>query len=32
LGEAEIAGLRRFHELAVEQGLVPGGRLLRFYD
>lgn len=31
LGEAEIAGLRRFHELAAEQGLVPGLRDLRFY-
>ncbi|HUE90193.1 MAG TPA: menaquinone biosynthesis protein [Vicinamibacterales bacterium] len=32
LGDAEIAGLRRFHELAAEQGLVPGLRDLRFYD
>jgi chorismate dehydratase len=31
LGEREIAGLRRFHELAAEQGLVPGQRRLRFY-
>jgi chorismate dehydratase len=31
LGEREIAGLRRFHELAAEQGLVPGLRPLRFY-
>ncbi len=31
LGEAEIAGLRRFHELAVEQGLAPGLKPLRFY-
>lgn len=31
LGEPEIAGLRRFHELASEQGLVPGLRPLRFY-
>ena len=31
LGDAEIAGLRRFHELATEQGLVPGLRELRFY-
>jgi chorismate dehydratase len=31
LGEREIAGLRRFHELAAEQGLVPGVRRLRFY-
>jgi chorismate dehydratase len=31
LGEQEIAGLRRFHELAAEQGLVPGLRDLRFF-
>lgn len=31
LGEAEIAGLRRFHELAAERGLVPGLRKLWFY-
>ena len=31
LGEPEIAGLRRFHELAAEQGLVPGLRDLRFF-
>jgi chorismate dehydratase len=31
LGDAEIAGLRRFHELAAEQGLAPGGRDVRFY-
>jgi chorismate dehydratase len=31
LGEAEIAGLRRFHELAAAQELVPGLRELRFY-
>jgi chorismate dehydratase len=31
LGDAEIAGLRRFHELAAQQGLAPGGRDLRFY-
>jgi chorismate dehydratase len=31
LGEAEIAGLRRFHELAAEQGLVHGLRPLRFF-
>lgn len=31
LGDAEIAGLRRFHELAAEQGLVPGLRDLRFF-
>jgi chorismate dehydratase len=31
LGEAEIAGLRRFHELAAEQGIVPGLRSLRFF-
>jgi chorismate dehydratase len=30
-GEPEIAGLRRFHELAAEQGLVPGVRGLRFF-
>jgi chorismate dehydratase len=32
LGEAEIAGLRRFHELAGELGLVPGLRDLRFFS
>jgi chorismate dehydratase len=31
LGARELAGLRRFHELAVEQGLAPGRRELRFY-
>ena len=31
LGEREIAGLRRFHELAAEQGLVPGLRDLKFF-
>jgi chorismate dehydratase len=31
LGDREVAGLRRFHELAAEQGLVPGLRELRFY-
>jgi chorismate dehydratase len=31
LGDAEIAGLRRFHELAADQGLVPGLRDLRFF-
>jgi chorismate dehydratase len=31
LGEREIAGLRRFHELAAEKGLVSGLRPLRFY-
>jgi chorismate dehydratase len=32
LGEREIAGLRRFHELAAEQGLVPGLRDLLFFE
>jgi chorismate dehydratase len=31
LGAREIAGLRRFHELAAEQGLVPGLRDLKFF-
>lgn len=31
LGQREIAGLRRFHALAAEHGLVPGLRALRFY-
>jgi chorismate dehydratase len=31
LGDAEAAGLRRFHELAAEIGLVPGLRPLKFY-
>lgn len=30
-GEPEIAGLRRFHELAVQYGLAPAMRELRFY-
>lgn len=32
LGEAEQAGLRRFHELAAEIGVVPGLQPLRFYE
>jgi chorismate dehydratase len=32
LDRAELAGLRRFHELAAEQGLVPGLRDLRFFE
>ena len=31
LGQAEQAGLRRFHELAAEIGVVPGLEPLRFY-
>lgn len=31
LGDREQAGLRRFHELAAEQGLVPGLRDLKFF-
>ena len=31
LGEREVAGLRRFHELAAQQGLAPGLRDLRFF-
>jgi chorismate dehydratase len=31
LDERAIAGLRRFHELAADQGLVPGLRDLRFF-
>jgi chorismate dehydratase len=31
LGEAEVAGLRRFHELAADCNLAPGLRPLRFY-
>jgi chorismate dehydratase len=31
LGDAEITGLRRFHEMAAAQGLVPGLRELRFF-
>ena len=32
LGEAEQAGLRRFHELAAEIGVVPGLEPLRFFE
>ena len=32
LGHAEQAGLRRFHELAAEIGVVPGLEPLRFYE
>ncbi len=32
LGAAEQAGLRRFHELAAEIGVVPGLEPLRFFD
>lgn len=32
LGEREVAGLRRFHELAAEIGLVPALQPLRFYE
>lgn len=32
LGEAEQAGLRRFHELATEVGVTPALRPLRFYQ
>ena len=32
LGPAEQAGLRRFHELAAEIGVVPGLEPLRFFD
>lgn len=31
LGEREMAGLRRFHELASDQGIGPGLRDLRFF-
>jgi len=31
LGDAEVAGLRRFHELAVEHGVARGLRDLRFF-
>jgi chorismate dehydratase len=31
LGDVELAGLQRFHELAAQQGLVPGLRELRFF-
>ena len=32
LGEREAAGLRRFHELAAEIGLVPALKPLQFYE
>ena len=32
LGDAERAGLRRFHELASELGLIPALKPLRFYE
>jgi chorismate dehydratase len=32
LGEREAAGLRRFHELAVEIGIMPSMKPLRFYE
>jgi chorismate dehydratase len=32
LGEPELAGLRRFHELAAAQGIAPDVRDLRFFD
>jgi chorismate dehydratase len=32
LGEREIAGLRRFHELASGQGIAPGVRELKFFS
>lgn len=32
LGQTEQAGLRRFHELAAEIGVVPGLEPLRFYE
>jgi chorismate dehydratase len=32
LGDAETAGLRRFHELAAELGLIPALKPLRFYE
>ncbi len=32
LGESELAGLRRFHELATEIGVVPELRPLTFFD
>jgi chorismate dehydratase len=32
LGDHEVAGLRRFHELAAALGLVPALHPLRFYD
>lgn len=31
LGEREAAGLRRFHELAIDLGVAPGTQPLRFY-
>lgn len=31
LGDAELAGLRQFHQLAAEQGIAPGVRELQFY-
>jgi chorismate dehydratase len=32
LGEPEIAGLRRFYELAAEVGILPSAETLRFYE
>lgn len=32
LGERDVAGLRRFHELAVEIGIMPSTKPLRFYE
>jgi chorismate dehydratase len=32
LSAREIAGLQRFHELTVAQGIAPGPRALRFYE
>jgi len=32
LGEREAAGLRRFHELAVDIGVMPSMKPLRFYE
>lgn len=32
LGEAELAGLRRFHELAAEMSVVPGLKPLQFFQ
>jgi chorismate dehydratase len=32
LGDGEVAGLRRFHELVVDVGLMPQLRPLRFYE
>jgi chorismate dehydratase len=31
LGDREVAGLERFHELAVEMGLAPARRPIRFF-